>query len=50
MRIRIRSNAKRKAKRIRLIGLPREEIKALNQRKKEQEILLDDMATSKQYS
>ena len=50
MCIRIRSNAKRTAKRIRLIGLPREEIKALNQRKKEQEILLDDIATSKKYS
>ena len=47
MRIRIRSNAKRKAKRIRLIGLPREDIKALNQRKKEQEILKRRFASYK---
>lgn len=38
MRIRIRSNAKRKAKRIRLIGLSTETIKELNQRQKEQKI------------
>ena len=40
LRNRIRSKAKRKAKRIRLNGLSREALKVLNQRKRDQEILI----------
>lgn len=47
LRNRIRSKAKRKAKRVRLNGLSRESIKALNQRKKEQEILKKTFASYK---